>query len=262
MLLFFDVDGTLIAEDHRIPASVRPALEAARSRGHRVLINTGRTLCNLDHRLDELPVDGWILGCGSRVIFQGETLKALEYAHEPSLRLRTLFLRLRIPLVYECDTAMYFDPLSPSHPTLEAFRDYALRTGIFREITENDEEFRAVKMFCFTEQEDDLQRIRVETAALGMPFSAIDRRPEGWELVPAGVSKGTGMDLLREKLGIGKEDCMAFGDSLNDEAMFRHAGISVAMGNATENVKALCSYVTARPEEDGIQKALRHFRLI
>ena len=37
---------------------------------------------------------------------------------------------------------------------------------------------------------------------------------------------------------------------------------SIAMGNAPDDVKELCAYVTARPEEDGIEKAMRHFRLI
>ena len=44
--------------------------------------------------------------------------------------------------------------------------------------------------------------------------------------------------------------------------MFQHAGHSIAMGNATDDVKSVCSYVTDRPEMDGIEKAMKHFGLI
>ena len=44
--------------------------------------------------------------------------------------------------------------------------------------------------------------------------------------------------------------------------MLEHAGCSIAMGNATDDVKAVCSYVTDLPEHDGIEKAMKHFGLI
>ena len=100
------------------------------------------------------------------------------------------------------------------------------------------------------------------TAWIGKPYSGINRGPGRGEVVPAGCSKGAGIDDLRIALGMRTEDCYAFGDSQNDLSMFQHVGNSIAMGNATEDVKGVCSYVTDRPEEDGIAKALKHFGLI
>ena len=46
--LFFDIDGTLISEyTGEIPESAQEALRAARANGHKIFINTGRTLCCL-----------------------------------------------------------------------------------------------------------------------------------------------------------------------------------------------------------------------
>ena len=261
MLLFFDIDGTIFDDERRLPASVKPAMEAAARNGHRLAINTGRTLCNLDRRLDGFPLDGWIMGCGTRLTWHGETLQAMEYGPDRSLKLRDLFRDMRMPAVYECDTAMYFDPENSGHPAVAGFREWAEARGICRDIAEGDPEFRAVKMFCFAKRKD-IARMKKETAALGMPYTAINRWPEGWELVPAGFSKGKGIDLLRKKLGVKREDCFAFGDSRNDMTMLRHVGHSIAMGNAADDVKAACSYVTDRPENDGIEKAMRHFGLI
>ena len=261
LLLFFDIDGTIFDTRRRLPASVRPAMEAARANGHQLIINTGRTLCNRDTRLDGFPLDGWIMGCGTRVIYHGETLTGMEYSPEESLKLRKISLEAGIPVVYECDTAIYFDPLGPSYPAIRDFRAFAEAHGLARDIREGDPEFRMVKMFCFAE-EGVIRELEARTGAAGMPYTAINRGPDAWEVVPAGFSKGTGIDFLRKRLGAEREDCFAFGDSRNDLSMFSHAGHSIAMGNAPEDVKAVCSFVTDLPEEDGIEKAMRHFGLI
>ena len=261
MLLFFDIDGTIFDDNRRLPASVKPAMEAARRNGHRIIMNTGRTLCNLDRRLDDFPLDGWIMGCGTRLIWHGETLQSMEYDPEASQRLRKVFRDLEMPVVYECDTAMYFDPENSGHPSVAHFRGWAEKHGICRDIADGDPEFRAVKMFGFAKR-SRIAEMKKAAAEAGMPYTAINRWPEGWEIVPKGYSKGKGIDVLRKKLGVSKTDCYAFGDSRNDLTMLRHAGCSIAMGNATDDVKAVCSYVTDRPENDGIEKAMKHFGLI
>ena len=262
MLLFFDIDGTLFDDSRTLPASVLPALERAHENGHLIFINTGRTLCNLDHRLDGFPVDGWIMGCGTRIVFRDETLQSMEYDPARTRRLRQVFLSLEMPVVYECDTAMYFDPLAPAHPAIPIFRDYARKNGIDRDITETDPEFRAVKMFCFSDARGPIDRLEEATAALGLPYTAIDRGKGGWEVIPAAYSKGTGIDVIRQKLNVTLDDCYAFGDSRNDMTMFEHVGHSVAMGNAPEDVKAACSWTAPLPENDGIKKAMIHCGII
>ena len=62
--------------------------------------------------------------------------------------------------------------------------------------------------------------------------------------------------------GIAPEETIAFGAADNDVDMIRFAGIGVAMGNASEEVKAVADYVTADIDDDGIEKALKHFNLI
>ncbi len=59
-----------------------------------------------------------------------------------------------------------------------------------------------------------------------------------------------------------RSEIMAFGDGENDMDMLRFAGIGVAMGNASDMVKAAADYVTDTVDENGIENALRHFGLI
>ena len=260
-LLFFDIDGTLFDDQRRLPASVLPALRQARERGCLLFLNTGRTLCNMDSRLDALPLDGQVLGCGTRVVFHGETLKALEFSPADTDRLRREVHAARVPLVWECDTALYFDPAGEPHPAIADFRSFAENAGIARDIRPDDPDFRAVKMFAFGSR-DLIQSLLKRFDAIGLPFQAIDRRENSWELVPAGCSKASGIDLLCEKLSVPLSDCYAFGDSENDLPMLTHVSHSVAMGNAPESVQRRCAHVAPRPEQDGIARALTDLGLI
>jgi hydroxymethylpyrimidine pyrophosphatase-like HAD family hydrolase len=55
---------------------------------------------------------------------------------------------------------------------------------------------------------------------------------------------------------------MAFGDGGNDIPMLQHVACGIAMGNASDEVKAVAGYVTDSVDDDGLTNALRHFGLI
>lgn len=81
-------------------------------------------------------------------------------------------------------------------------------------------------------------------------------------IVNEGLSKSLGAAKILESLGIKREECMAFGDGGNDIPIIEYAGVGVAMGNATTDVKAAADYVTLSVDEDGIPAALCHFGLV
>jgi hydroxymethylpyrimidine pyrophosphatase-like HAD family hydrolase len=72
-------------------------------------------------------------------------------------------------------------------------------------------------------------------------------------LQPAGTSKGSGLRHLLDRLGLEPEECMVFGDWHNDLHMFEVGGVSVAMANAVDEVKAAAQIVLDRTcDEDGV----------
>ena len=75
-LLFFDIDGTLLAGGipGYIPDSAMEALTQAQANGHYIFINSGRTYGFMPEAIKEFPFDGYVCGCGTEVIFHGETL--------------------------------------------------------------------------------------------------------------------------------------------------------------------------------------------
>ena len=82
-LLFFDIDGTLLSNvTHQIPESALSAIAAAQKNGHLVFINTGRTIRTMPSFLKTLGFDGYLCGCGTRIVYHDEILLAHSFTEE------------------------------------------------------------------------------------------------------------------------------------------------------------------------------------
>ncbi len=76
------------------------------------------------------------------------------------------------------------------------------------------------------------------------------------DFVPGGVEKGAAVKKLQERLGIKREETIAFGDNGNDISMLKAAGIGYAMKEAREEVKAVADHICGSVHEDGVLKVL------
>lgn len=76
------------------------------------------------------------------------------------------------------------------------------------------------------------------------------------EVVPCGIDKANSLGALLELLNINRDEVMAIGDGVCDVAMLQMAGLSVAMGNAIDSVKACADWITVSNEEDGVAVAV------
>ena len=75
----------------------------------------------------------------------------------------------------------------------------------------------------------------------------------------SGVDKSTGISQVGESIGVKAADMAAAGDSFNDLPMLLSSGLSIAMGNAPEQVKAAAHFVAPPVEEDGLAFAIREY---
>ena len=92
-------------------------------------------------------------------------------------------------------------------------------------------------------------------------FSTMKSRPLLYEIMHPEVDKGSGIARLCDLLGYTAEEVMVCGDEENDSAMFDYAGVAVAMGNATDAIKAKATFITKTNDEDGVAHAIQAFVL-
>jgi Cof subfamily protein (haloacid dehalogenase superfamily) len=81
------------------------------------------------------------------------------------------------------------------------------------------------------------------------------------DITPPGLDKGTFLESLSRRLAVPPHAIAVLGDMANDLAMFRKAGMSIAMGNASAEVKACATYATAANTEDGFARAIEQYVL-
>ena len=253
MLIFFDIDGTLIDEkEHRMPESARDAIARARENGHVCMINTGRT-----HRLVGKDItglaefDGLLLGCGTMITYQGKTLFHKTFSEEQSVRIQEGLRRNGIDALLEgCDNDYLesFDRMVHPH-----FKKYATKYDGFFFGSWEDAVGRFDKLYAYA---DDRRRMDAFADEFSGELDFIDRQRGFFEIIPRGCSKASAMDHIAGILKLPMEETVAIGDSSNDVAMMKRAGRSIAMGNGTDEVKSLADYVTTAVEDDGIWNAL------
>lgn len=268
-LIAMDMDGTLLDSRQRLTAGNVEALKLAEKKGVKLAICSGRcagdsALFALENGFEDMAILGLNGGyclenpreaAYANHVMDGETAKrCLRLAREANVTVGC-FLQNRIA-VFEGDTPnreLFWsgswgdDPLAPVYLNgEEAFRN-AFPDGVN-------------KMVFIDETREKLPLFRKKLESLPQ----LDVTSSWWnnlELMPRGIEKGHAVRELAEKLGLSRDEVMAIGDYDNDLGMLRYAGYSVAMANASENVKNSARYHTLSNDEDGVAAAIHRFVL-
>ncbi|MCM2980276.1 Cof-type HAD-IIB family hydrolase [Niallia circulans] len=263
-MIVLDMDDTLLTDDHIISEATKTALMLAQEKGVKVVLASGRpTYAMLD---------------------AAKELRLAEYG--------SFILSFNGAKITNCQTneELFSSTLSPE--TVHQLFDLSQRENIWIHTYMNDE-IITQENNPFTEIEGKLTGLPIKTVAdfkqtvstpvvkvlmvkeenylkevearlqkeLANDLSVMRSKPYFLEFTELGVTKGTSLAILIEKLGISREEVIAIGDSYNDVAMIEFAGLGVAMGNAPDDVKQLADYVTDTNNNDGIAKVIDTFIL-
>jgi hydroxymethylpyrimidine pyrophosphatase-like HAD family hydrolase len=88
------------------------------------------------------------------------------------------------------------------------------------------------------------------------------RKGTGIQITHHLADKFHGVEALRKIVGIPKEQTLAIGDGENDLPFFENAAVKIAMGNASEQLKAKADYVVGTVDEDGFVEAMKKYVLL
>jgi HAD superfamily hydrolase (TIGR01484 family) len=239
-LVALDMDGTVLNEDQVISDENRQAIQAAVKAGVAVMFATGRGIQSAQPFIEEMQLQAPIVTVNGGEVWQapGVLLKRhlmeekwIRHMHEMSIELDTWFWAYAIEGVYNRD----------NWPGEINGIDW-------------------LKFGFYSENEAKLAKIFQELDALGV-FEITNSHPFNLEMNPLGISKASGMIDVCALLGIAMSEVIAMGDSLNDIAMIRAAGLGVAMGNAQDEVKKAADVITATNHENGVAQIIQKYIL-
>ncbi len=264
-LIALDLDGTLLTTDKKLTDRTKEVLKAARDRGIKVVLTTGRPLKAMDFFLHELGTDGqedeYTITFNGGLVQKntGEILDKTVFSIDDVVRLYEETEKLGLPLdaisegtVYQIQSdqeSLYakFNPALTFVPV--AFED------LYSQMTYN----KCVTAFAQEPLDAAIQQISPE---LFDQYEIFKSRELLLEWSPKNVHKATGLAKLIKHLGIDQSQVMACGDEANDLSMIEWAGLGVAMQNAVPAVKEVGNVITPMTnDEEAVAWAIEEYVL-
>ena len=256
--LFFDIDGTLVSFNaHSIPHSTIQALQIAKAKGIRIFISTGHPYA-LINNLDAIKhlIDGYITANGA-YCFVGE--EPVSCTPIPANEVKWIINQADAQ-DFACIVVGQKD-YTTIHPSSESER-------IFKGLL-NVPDLRSHVPLSLVLSQPILQLTPFISASQEAQFvSSLQHvessrwHPDFADFTAKGVNKAKGLREMAASQHIDISETMAFGDGGNDVSILQAAGIGVAMGNASIDVKKAADYTTSSVDDDGIYNALKYWSII
>ena len=231
LYFFFDVDGTLLPFGQGVPESTRQAISMIRERGGKSFLATGRSLVEIPPAIRSLGFDGGVYSAGATVMaegkYDGTYVRKEDLEYWQSLLLKHVGRLLDIPGLLATDE---------------------IPSSMIKLLYICSEEGMPIEKVAASIPEG----FSVVANTVGLPPELMG------EIVLSDITKATGIDTVLDFYGGSISEAVAVGDGANDIEMVSHAGIGIAMGNATPSLKAVASYITDDVSSDGLFKAVEY----
>lgn len=273
-----DLDGTLLNGENEISEENKKAIQYAKDRGIEVIISTGRAYFDVQTICKKAGISPYIIGTNGATTHSkdGKVLSSIPISKE---RVESILKWLdERDFYYEVftDKAIY---------TLEKRREYFYQeiqrlksTDLYKETAAEAE--RQFDQFGYVLVENYPDILKQEEEVFNILACSFDQKKlaEAWdrfnmigelgvvssaehniEITNNSASKGNALEKMAFLMNVSLEKSMAIGDSNNDLSMFRKVGYSVAMGNAKDDIKAVCTTTTLKNDDDGVAHAIYQF---
>jgi Cof subfamily protein (haloacid dehalogenase superfamily) len=260
-LIALDVDGTVLTPDGSIAPSTRDAVAAARKGGVRVLLASSRGPIALERIQAGLGLrDEWFIGFQGALVGRrtDDGLGVLAETRIPDSAAREVEARA---LALNLSIGRYAG-LEWHVPVLtEVIRREAAATGehpVERAVEAPGPGSSPHKLAAIAAGEHQSGALLTLAEQLPAEVTGTLSHPLFLEITAAGVDKGSGLRALAAHLGVSRARTAAVGDGPNDLGLFAAVGRSIAMGQATAEVRGAAGWTTTSNSADGVARALAH----
>ncbi|HUO23383.1 MAG TPA: Cof-type HAD-IIB family hydrolase [Caulobacteraceae bacterium] len=261
-LLLSDVDGTLVDQDKRLTPAAVAAAEQLRDAGIDLSVTSARPPRGLSMLVEPLGLTLPMAGFNGGLIVRPDLSVIESHPIDPGLARKAVDLLtgqgLDVWLYTDADWfvsdpkgehvdreawILQFDPIPATNFTADQLAGAYKIVGVSKDIA---------KVAATAPLAQDV---------LGAGVSATQSEPKFIDITSARATKGFVVKSLAKHLGLTPAQVGTIGDMPNDVLMFRESGFSIAMGNASDEVKAQASALTDTNRQDGFAKAVRRFLL-
>ena len=265
-LIALDIDGTLINSSLQLTESVKNTIAKAKAEGVKVVLCTGRPLKGVEKFLDELNLkeDGDYAATFNGALVQNTFTESpichLTLNYENLVDLYNLSLEVGSRShFYDTKTLYTFNKDVSDYTVVESYL-----TGAHLNITTIEDISKDISMskFMMIDHPEILDEcIKKIPKSYFEKYTIVRSMPFFLEFLNKEANKGSGIERLAAELGIKQEEVICVGDAENDKHMIEYAGLGVAMGNATSQIKDIADYITLSNDDDGVAHVINKFIL-
>ncbi len=260
-LIAFDIDGTLVDASLRLSPRLLSAAAQARAAGVALTLATGRGVVPILPLAAALGVDAPLVCYQGGCIYDTASQRTLYRAVLPAALARSL-TAWALPQGWEISVYIEGHILmhNPHRPAEFYDRWFGLPWRSVADLTAAIVQDPEKLLFTGDPAQCDLIHAQLN-ARFGADAQVLRTHDFFVEVTPLGTSKGQALAWIANRLGIAREEVIAVGDSENDVSMVQWAGLGVAMGNATPQVKAAARWQAPTVQEDGAAVVIERFIL-
>lgn len=269
----FDLDGTLLTPDKKITPHTQDVLERCAKKNIALVPVTGRPFAGIPMKLRQMPFIRYAISSNGSVTGRVPDGTVIRSFMMPSQTVRSVLSLARRAagtgrLIAEVFTAGegFHDPVT-DRLLLEKYKEKPQILAYFRASRKtvtnlsgfiSGKEFENISLMFENREDRDAARVMLRDVP---GIRVIVPARTDLEIVCAGADKGRSLLELARDLGVRPSEILAIGDGSNDRELLSCAGISVAMGNAQEELRVAADYVAQDNEHDGMARALEKFVL-
>jgi Cof subfamily protein (haloacid dehalogenase superfamily) len=263
-LIAIDMDGTLLNEKKEISNRCREDIRKLKEKGISVVLATGRPFHGIIPYIEELNLLGendFVVTYNGALVQNtkaGKVLKLSPLSLDSYKELYTVSKELGVN-IHALTESSVLTPRSNPYTLIESTINKI--PIIVEPIEDIDSSTNIIKVMFI----DDPKRLDAIIPLIPEwveeKYSILRSAPIFLEFLNKGVDKGVGVSLIARQLGIEPDEVICIGDAGNDIAMIEYAGLGIAMGNATDDVKAIADYITLSNEDDGVAHVIEKFML-
>ncbi len=260
-LIALDQDGTLLDDKGIVSRRNIQAVQTAVSQGIQVIIATGKTYASAVPVMAKLGIQAPGVFTQGLVVCNADG----SVRHERALDKKTAVQLIQFAKDHNLPQCAYcgshiLAPYPHKYQRLLHEKYHEPPLEIAGPLLDIIDEIHINKLMISDEMTNDETRRQLK-ALVGDQATVTQAVPEFIEVLPLGASKGYGVQLLLDDLGILPQEILAIGDGENDVEMLQMAGIGVAMGNGVTAVKTIADYITSDNNHSGVAEAIEKFAL-
>lgn len=257
-LIACDMDGTLLTSDKRLPKDLFPVLAKLRERGVAFAVASGRQYGSLRRDFEAL-VPHILFICENGALIMENDRQLFLDPIDPKDLPRIIEVSRMMQGVYPaicCAGVAIMEATAPEH-FLTSMQIHYKNTKIVPDLMNAANVNDACKVCFYSDEAAEHTSLPVLKTELGDTLSIIHSDYNWVDVMKPGVNKGCALDALYARLGITKDEAMAFGDYLNDYELLHNVTHSYAMANAHPQLKAIAAHIAPSNDEDGVMRVIK-----